>query len=275
MPPEMPLESACACVSRQWSQAPAAAIVLGSGMGALAEQIEIQAEIPYCEIPGFQRSTAIGHRGRLVCGELAGLPVVAMDGRVHGFEGYSLHDVTFPIRVMCRLGAPLLVVTNAAGGLNPQYRPGDIMVIEDHINLLWRRPLASAACDIEHPRTPSLCQPYDPALVDRALAIARQKNFTAHRGVYVGVQGPNYETRAEYRMLRRIGADAVGMSTVPEVIVAAQMGVRVLGLSIIANVGLPDAPHKTTGEEVVAAVAAAEPKARSIVLGVLAQEGRI
>ncbi len=251
-----------------------AGAILGTGMGGFTRQILADVVLPYCEIPHFQRSTALGHRGQLVCGEVAGVPVVAMDGRIHGYEGYSLDEITFPVRVMRGLGIGLLLVTNASGGLNPRYSPGDILVIDDHVNLLWRRPLGSSLCEIDGSRGPALCRPYDPGLAELALGIARRANFVAHRGVYIGVLGPNYETRAEYRMLRRIGGDAVGMSTVPEVIVAARLGIRVLGLSTIANVGLPDSPHKTTGEEVMAAVSAAEPKARQILLRVIEQQAR-
>jgi len=195
-------------------------IILGTGLGSLAEQIEAEAKIPYEDVPHFPRSTAISHAGRLVLGRLCGLPVVAMEGRFHAYEGYSFQQLTFPVRVMKALGAELLVVSNAAGGLNPHYATGDVMVIDDHINLMGGNPLIGVNDDVLGPRFPDMCRPYDPRLIERALEIARRENFAAHRGVYVAVTGPNLETRAEYRFLRLIGADVVGMSTIPEALVA-------------------------------------------------------
>jgi len=241
-------------------------------LGSLAAQIRTQATFDYESIPHFPRSTSVGHAGQLVCGELEGLTVVAMEGRFHAYEGYSYRQITFPVRVMESLGAELLIVSNACGGLNPHYRLGDIVVIDDHINLMSGNPLIGVNDDALGPRFPDMSAPYDRALIDRALEIARRENFAAHRGVYVAVTGPNLETRAEYRFLRTIGADVVGMSTVPEVLVAVHAGMRVLGLSIVTDMCLPDALEPANIERILATAAAAEPNLRKIVLGVLARE---
>jgi len=192
-----------------------------------------------------------------------------MEGRFHAYEGYGYGQITFPVRVMKALGAELLIVSNACGGMNPQYAQGDIMVIEDHINLMSGNPLIGINDDELGPRFPDMCAPYDSALIDRALEIARRENIVAHKGVYVAVTGPNLETRAEYRFLRTIGADVVGMSTVPEVIVAVHAGMRVLGLSIVTDMCLPDALKPANIDEIIATAAEAEPKLSKIVLGVL------
>ena len=258
-------------IRRQWPGSPRVGIILGTGLGGLAEQIVTEATLPYEVIPHFPRSTAVGHTGQLVCGRLQGLPVVAMEGRFHAYEGYSFRQITFPVRVMKALGAELLVVSNACGGMNPQYAQGDIMVIEDHINLLSGNPLVGVNDDALGPRFPDMSAPYDRDLIGRALEIARRENFVAHKGVYVAVTGPNLETRAEYRFLRTIGADVVGMSTVPEVLVAVHAGMRVLGLSIVTDLCLPDALKPANIQEILATAATAELKLRKIVLGVLAQ----
>ncbi|MGA2258326.1 MAG: purine-nucleoside phosphorylase, partial [Thermoguttaceae bacterium] len=210
--------------------------------------------------------------GQLVCGHLDGAAVLAMEGRFKFYEGYSYAQITFPVRVMRALGAELLIVSNACGGMNPQYAQGDIMVIEDHINLMNGNPLIGVNDDRLGPRFPDMCAPYDRKLIDRALSIARKENFMAHKGVYVAVTGPNLETRAEYRFLRMIGADVVGMSTVPEVLVAVHSGMRVLGLSIVTDMCLPDALKPANIQEILATAAEAEPKLRKIVLGVVAGE---
>ncbi|MBC7078425.1 MAG: purine-nucleoside phosphorylase, partial [Synergistales bacterium] len=214
------------------------------------------------------------HTGQLVCGTLEGVPVVAMEGRFHVYEGYTYQQVTFPVRVMRALGAGLLIVSNACGGMNPHFRKGDIVVIDDHINLMNGNPLIGPNDDSLGPRFPDMSRPYDPALIDRALAIARKEDFVAHRGVYVAVTGPNLETRAEYRFLRGIGADVVGMSTVPEVIVAVHAGMRVLGLSVVTDMCLPDALEPAVVEDILRVAAEAEPKLRKIVLGILREEAR-
>jgi purine-nucleoside phosphorylase len=214
----------------------------------------------------------MGHRGRFLCGQLAGVPVVAMEGRFHMYEGYPLQKITLPVRVMRALGAELLVVSNACGGLNPYYREGDLMVIEDHINLMGANPLIGINDDRLGPRFPDMSAPYDRKLVDRALQVAHGAGIAAHQGVFVAVAGPNLETRAEYRFLRMIGADVVGMSTVPEVIVAVHCGLRVLGLSIVTDMCLPDALHPADVAAIIAVANATEPKLRTIVREVVAGE---
>ncbi len=253
----------------QWSAAPRVGIVLGTGLGNLAREIECEAKLPYESIPHFPRSTAISHAGQLVCGKLAGVSVIAMEGRFHAYEGYSQQQLTFPVRVMKALGADTLIVSNACGGMNPIYRRGDIMVIDDHINLMGDNPLIGVNDDALGPRFPDMSCPYDPQLIECSLEIARRENFVAHRGVYVAVTGPNLETRAEYRFLRTIGADVVGMSTVPETIVAVHAGLRVLGLSVITDMCFPDALEPANIDMILAAAAESEPKLRAIVLGVL------
>lgn len=259
-------------IHAHWGQRPYAGIILGTGLGSVAGQIQTEATLDYSAIPHFPRSTSISHTGQLVCGMLQGVPVVAMEGRFHAYEGYSQRQITFPIRVMRALGAEMLIVSNACGGMNPNYASGDIVVIDDHINLMNGNPLIGVNDDTLGPRFPDMSRPYDPVLVRRALEIARRENFAAHRGVYAGVTGPNLETRAEYRFLRTIGADVVGMSTVPEVIVAVHGGMRVLGLSIVTDLCFPDSLKPANIEDIIATAAEAEPKLRKIVLGVLAQE---
>ncbi len=266
------IEEAVQAIRGRWPGRPHAGIILGTGLGGLAGQIAAEATIPYEVIPHFPRSTAISHTGQLVCGSLQGVTVVAMEGRFHAYEGYSYRQITFPVRVMKALGANLLIVSNASGGMNPQYARGDIVVIEDHINLMPGNPLIGVNDDRLGPRFPDMSAPYDRVLIARALEIARRENFVAHKGVYVAVTGPNLETRAEYRFLRLIGADVVGMSTVPEVLVAVHGGMRVLGLSIVTDMCLPDALKPIDLDEILATAAEAEVKLRKIVLGILQQE---
>jgi purine-nucleoside phosphorylase len=267
------ITEATAFIRQRWNLAPKVSIILGSGLGGISGALADAVTIPYDEIPHFARSTAHGHAGQLVCGLLAGIPVVVMEGRMHAYEGYPLQQITFPVRVMRRLGAELLVVTNACGGLNPQYRTGDLMVIEDHINLLGDNPLIGINDERLGPRFPDMSAPYTPALIDSALAVARRDDFTAHRGVYVAVTGPNLETRAEYRFLRTIGADVVGMSTVPEVLVAVHSSMRVLGISVITDMCLPDALEVATVEHILAVARSAEPKLRAIILAAVKAAG--
>jgi purine-nucleoside phosphorylase len=256
-------------IRSRWQGQAKAGIVLGTGLGNLANQIKAELVLPYSDIPHFLRSTVETHAGKLVIGTLNGVNVVAMDGRFHSYEGYDPKDITFPVRVIKALGAELLVVSNACGGMNPQYKQGDIMVIEDHINLLGVNPLVGINDDRLGPRFPDMCEPYDHTLIEQALEIARRENFTAHKGVYVAVLGPNLETRAEYRFLRNIGADVVGMSTVPEVLTAVHCGLKVLGLSIVTDMALPDALKPGVLDEIIAAANAAEPKLTKIVCGIL------
>lgn len=259
------ITEACTAISQRWSRTPAVGIILGSGLGGVTGAITDTVTIPYDTIPHFARSTAHGHAGQLVCGLLEGVPVVVLEGRQHAYEGYPLAQITFPVRVLQRLGARRLVVTNACGGLNPNFRTGDLMVIDDHINLMNGNPLIGINDERLGPRFPDMSAPYTPGLVDEALGIARRENFVAHRGVYVAVTGPNLETRAEYRFLRGIGADVVGMSTVPEVIVAVHAGLEVLGISVITDMCLPDALEVATVEKILAVARSAEPKLRALV----------
>jgi purine-nucleoside phosphorylase len=259
-------------VRKYCSAMPRAGIILGSGLSGLADHINVQSEIPYSLIPHWPRSTAEGHPGKLVCGTLAGAPVVAMKGRSHFYEGYGMDELTLPVRVMRAMGAELLFVSNAAGGLNPQFRVGDIMILEDHINLMWRNPQPGSPREALGRYCAGVTSPYCPILVRRAAEVARRSQIDAHLGVYIAVTGPNYETRAEYRAFRRLGGDVVGMSTAPEAIAAAQQGMRVLGFSIVCNLARPDAPKVNTHAEVLDAAAHAEPSLRKIVLGVLELE---
>lgn len=259
------IESSTQFITAQWSRTPRVGLILGTGLGRFAEQIEPAATIAYEQIPNFPASTAIGHKGQLICGTLGSVPVMAMQGRFHLYEGYSPQQATLPVRVMRHMGAELLVVSNASGGLNPEYESGDVMVIEDHINMMFRNPLVGVNDDNLGPRFPDMCWPYDRTLIDESLAIARRHSFRCHQGVYAALSGPTYETRAEYRMMRTLGADVVGMSTVPEAIVAVHAGMRVFGLSAVTNLCRPDTLESTTGEEVKEAAERAEPKMRVIV----------
>ncbi|HEX6069381.1 MAG TPA: purine-nucleoside phosphorylase [Longimicrobiaceae bacterium] len=268
------IREATASIEARLGERPEVAIIMGTGLGALAADIDVDVEIPYAEIPHFQRSTVETHSGRLLAGRLAGRRVVAMQGRLHLYEGYSAAQVVFPVRVMAALGARTLVVSNACGGMNPLWATGDVMLIVDHINLLGENPLVGPNLDPIGPRFPDMSAAYDPELRRLAEEVALEARIPLRRGVYVAVQGPNLETRAEYRMLRALGADVVGMSTVPEVIAAVHAGMRVLGLSIITDACLPDALQPTTLEEIVATARAAEPKLGEIVKGVLGRLGR-
>ena len=260
--------AACAITSR-WPYTPHAAIILGTGLGALAREIRVEAEIEYGDVPGFPLSTVESHAGRLIAGTLGGKRVLAMQGRFHRYEGYSLQQVTFPVRVLRALGAPRLIVSNACGGMHPLWAPGDLMLMADHINLLGDSPLIGPNDDALGPRFPDLSACYDDALRAHARAVARARGITLREGVYVAVPGPNLETRAEYRMLRAMGADVVGMSTVPEVIVAVHGGMQVLGVSLITDQCLPDALEPATLERILATAARSEPHLTALVTGVL------
>jgi purine-nucleoside phosphorylase len=263
---------ASAAIRSQWNKTPHAGIILGTGLGSLVEEIDVEATLDYADIPHFPQSTAVSHAGRLICGTLGGLPIMAMEGRMHMYEGYPLKSITLPVRVMQAMGAELLVVSNACGGMNPTYRCGDIMVIEDQINLMGDNPLIGVNDDRLGPRFPDMCEPYELALIDRALSVARDADIVAHRGVFVAVAGPNLETRAEYRFLRTIGADVVGMSTVPEVLVAVHCGMRCVGFSVITDMCLADALKPANVEEIIAVANKAEPRLTTLVKGVLALE---
>jgi len=266
------IQAAVGAIRSRWTTEPHAGIILGTGLGGLTQKIAVEAAFDYEAVPHFPRSTTPTHRGRLVCGRLQGLPVMAMEGRFHMYEGYSLKEISLPVRVMRALGARLLVVSNACGGMNPSFRCGDIMVIEDHINLMGDNPLIGVNDDRLGPRFPDMSEPYEQKLVARALEVAQRENIRAHKGVFVAVPGPNLETRAEYRFLRGIGADAVGMSTVPEVIVAAHCGLRVVGFSIVTDMCLPDELEPANVEKIIAVANEAEPTLCALVMGVLAGE---
>ena len=259
------VESARKAIVGRWSTPPRWAIILGSGLGGFADRLQVDCSIAYSDIPHFPRATAIGHAGRLLCGALGAVPVVAMQGRFHLYEGYSAAEVALPVRVLRALGADQLLVSNAAGGLHPQFQLADLMLIEDHVNLMMTSPLIGPHDDRSGNRFPDMSCPYDAELRRRALATARQQNLVLHQGVYAGLSGPTYETRAEYRMLRRFGADAAGMSTVPEVIAAVQAGFRVLGLSVITNLARPDTPAKTAGHAVIETARTAEARLARLV----------
>lgn len=257
-------------VRPRWNRTPDVAIILGTGLGKLADAIEKPTVIEYPEIPHFPMSTVESHAGRLLCGQLGGKNVVAMQGRFHRYEGYTLQQVTFPVRVLRALGATTLIVSNACGVVRTDWNPGDLMLIADHINLLGDNPLIGPNDDRLGPRFPDMSQAYDESLRAKARHVARQQGITLREGVYVAVPGPNLETRAEYRMVRELGGDVVGMSTVPEVIVAVHAGMRVLGISIITDQAVPETLGPTTLEQIVAAANAAEPALTNLVRGVVA-----
>lgn len=265
------IQEAASAIRARWAHAPAAGVILGTGLGKLAEDITEQTVIPYADIPHFPRSTAPSHKGQLVCGTLGGKPVVVMEGRFHFYEGYSLQQVTFPVRVMKALGAGALLVSNACGGMNPQWNKGDIMLIEDHINLLGDNPLIGPNDDRLGDRFPDMCNCYDRELLKLGRRVALEEQIVCHQGVFVAVSGPNLETRAEYRFLRMIGADVVGMSTVPEVIVAVHSKLRVLGISVITDMCLPDALEPASLPAIIATANEAEKKLRVLVRRVVSE----
>jgi purine-nucleoside phosphorylase len=248
---------------------PDVAVILGTGLGALAKELRADASIPYPDVPGFATSTVETHAGRLLLGTLGGRRVAMMQGRFHRYEGYTLQQVAFPVRVLKGLGAKTLIVSNVSGGMHPLWATGDLVLISDHINLLGDNPLVGPNVDAEGPRFPDMSAAYDPELRRLARAVALDNKIVLREGVYVAVPGPNLETRAEYRMLRAMGADLVGMSTVPEVITAVHQGMRVLGLSIITDNCLPDALEPTSVEQIIAVARGAEPRLAAVVRGVL------
>lgn len=248
---------------------PQVGIILGTGLGSLADSIEVKESIEYDYIPHFPVSTVESHHGRLLIGHLSSKPIVAMQGRFHFYEGYNMMQVTFPVRVMKELGIGTLIVSNACGGLNPLFMGGDIMAITDHINLLGHNPLIGKNDDRLGPRFPDMYNCYDKDFIKLAEQVALDLKIPLKKGVYVSVAGPNLETAAEYRFLRAIGADVVGMSTVPEVIVARHQGTRVLGMSIITDMGLPDALEPCSLDRIIATAAKAEPNLRDLISGVV------
>jgi len=265
------IRRAASIVRERWRGTPSTGVILGTGLGALAKRIDVEATIDYADIPGFPLSTVESHAGRLLCGTLGGQSVVAMQGRFHRYEGYSLRDVTFPVRVLRELGADVLIVSNACGCMNPGWNAGDLMLIADHINLLGDSPLVGSNDDRLGPRFPDMSAAYDESLRALARNVARTRGLTLREGVYVAVAGPNLETRAEYRFLHGIGADVVGMSTVPEVIVAVHGGMRVLGLSIITDMCIPETLEPASLEKILAVAKKVEPALTDVVTGVLEQ----
>ncbi len=258
------IAQAVAAVRSRTDGSPAIGIILGTGLGALAGDIRQDTVIDYRDIPHFPLSTVESHSGKLIVGTLAGIGVVAMQGRFHYYEGYSMKQITFPVRVLAGLGVRTLLISNAAGGLNPAYRKGDLMLIDDHINLLGDNPLRGPNDDAAGPRFPDMSRPWDRGLISLAESIAGEKGISCHRGIFVAVQGPNLETRAEYRYLRGIGADAVGMSTVPENIVAVHMGLKVLGISIITDECDPETLRPVDVAEIIRVAGEAEPRLTTI-----------
>ncbi len=259
------IDEAVAAIRAHSSLAPEVAIVLGTGLGAFSQTIQAEATIPFEKIPHFPRTTLAAHAGRLLLGTVAGRHVVAMDGRFHYYEGYSMQEVTIGVRVMRALGAKLLVLSNACGSINPDHRKGDILLIDDHINLMGDNPLIGPNDDALGPRYPDMIEPYDKPFLELAARIAREEGIRAHRGVYVAVAGPNLETRAEYRFMQTIGADVVGMSTVPENLVAVHMGMKVFGIGIITDMCLPDELEPADIESIIKIANEAEPKLAKIV----------
>ena len=265
------IEACAQAVRARFNKPVDAAIILGTGLGALADEIQIETIIDYSDLPNFPLSTVESHKGRLLCGTLSVRTVVAMQGRFHRYEGYSLQQVTYPVRVLRALGAETLIVSNACGGMHPLWAAGDLMLIADHINLLGDNPLIGPNDDALGPRFPDMSEPYDSSLRVIAREVAVANGITLREGIYAAVQGPNLETRAEYRFLRAVGADVVGMSTVPEVIVARHGGMRVLGLSIITDQCLPDALESASLEQIIKVARNAEPKLSAVVKGVVAR----
>ncbi len=259
------------------ASAPEIGIILGTGLGGLVREIDVETVIEYADIPHFPLSTVESHNGRLIFGTIGGTRVVAMQGRFHSYEGYTMEQIVFPVRVMAKgsgLGVRTLLISNAAGGMNPDFRRGDLMLITDHINLLGANPLTGPNDPALGPRFPDMSEPYDSGLIALAREAAAERSIGLRSGVFVAVQGPNLETRAEYRFLRMIGADAVGMSTVPENIAAVHMGLRVLGISIITDECVPETLRPVDVEEIIKVAGEAEPKLTAVVAGVVARLGR-
>ena len=263
------LREAVAAVRGAGGTRPRVGIVLGTGLGGLADSIEVEASMAYEDLPHFPVSTVESHHGKLLLGTLEGVPVVAMQGRFHRYERYTLRQIVFPIRVMKLLGADTLIVSAACGGMNPLWGPGDLVLLDDHINFIGDSPLTGPNLDELGPRFPDMSVPYDTGLQDMAAAVALAAGTPLRRGVYVAVVGPQLETRAEYRMLRAMGADVVGMSTVPEVIAGRHMNMRVLAVAIITDQCLPDALEEADVPTIIATARAAEPKLARVVRGVL------
>jgi len=250
---------------------PRIGIILGTGLGDLTKEIEVESKLSYQNIPYFAVSTTPGHEGSLILGRLVGKMIMAMQGRFHFYEGYSLEEITFPLRVMKYMGVNVIIESNAAGGMNPNFKAGDLMVITDHINLIGNNPLIGPNDDKLGPRFVDMCEPYDKELIELYEKVAMREGIRIHRGVYVGVSGPNLETPAEYRFLRLIGADVVGMSTVPEVIVAKHSGLKVLGISCITDECFPDKLEPVNLAKLIKVANLAEPKMTRLIKGILGE----
>jgi purine-nucleoside phosphorylase len=263
------IQETVAFIQSKMDFVPEAGVILGSGLSGLVEATEIEHQIDYKEIPNFPVSTVEGHGGKLIFGTLGGKKIVLMSGRFHYYEGYNMQEVTFPIRVMKYLGATSLFVSNAAGGMNSAFKVGDLMVIKDHINLFPEHPLRGRNDSTTGPRFPDMSEPYSLSLIEKAHAVAKENGIVLHEGVYIGLQGPTFETRAEYKFLHIIGGDTVGMSTVPEVIVAKHMDMQVFGMSVVTDLGIRDEMNVITHEEVLEAAHAAAPKMAKIFSEVL------
>lgn len=265
------INEAVAFIQSKYNTTPVIGIVLGSGLGSFADEITIECEIEYSDIPHFPVSTVEGHSGKLIFGNLSGKKVVAMAGRFHYYEGYTTKEVVFPIRVLKFLGIKTLLISNAAGGINSTFKVGDLMIIKDHISMLTINPLLGKNIDEFGERFPDMSEPYKNYLIEKAKKIALQNKFEIKEGVYVGVTGPTFETRAEYKMLNILGGDAVGMSTVQEVIAAVQMGLPVFAISVITDIGIREEENTITHEEVLQAAKDAEPKLTLIFKQLIAQ----
>jgi len=262
-------DEAVAFIQSKTEMRPEYLVILGTGLGDLVKKIKVTDSISYKDIPHFPVSTVESHAGRLLFGELGGKQVVAMQGRFHFYEGYTMQQIVFPVRVLQANGAKTLIVSNAAGGMNPLFKKGDVMCISDHINLIGDNPLMGPNDDLLGPRFPDMSQPYSYELMDRAEKVALENGIRMQHGVYVAVSGPNLETKAEYRFLRNLGADVVGMSTVPETIAAVHMGMNVLGFSVITDECFPDALEPVQMADILAAADIAQPKMTKIIVGVL------
>lgn len=265
------IEAATNFIHSQFPYKPEVGIILGTGLGQLIHEITIEQEISYSDIPFFPVSTVETHSGKLIFGKLKGKLVLAMKGRFHYYEGYNMKEVTFPVRVLKQLGIDYLIVSNAAGGLNPMYKIGELMIINDHIDLFPENPLRGRNLDGFGLRFPDMSDPYDLDLIEQALIVGEENEIQVHQGVYAGVQGPNLETKAEYNYLRIIGADAVGMSTIPEVIVARHMDIPLFAISAITDLCSPGNVKKITMQEVIAAAVKAEPGMTMIIKGLVAK----
>lgn len=265
------LRSTLQVIRTSVSSSPQIGIILGTGLTKLLDQVTQPTAIPYSELPHMPRSTAPTHRGQLVFGSLAGKDVVVMDGRFHLYEGYSAAEVTYPVRVMKGLGITHLLISNVAGGLNPQFAIGELMLIADHLNFLGTSPLVGPNDDELGLRFPDMCQPYDPALLALAEEVAREAKLPVRRGVYAAMLGPQLETKAEYRWLRASGADAVGMSTVPEVIVGVHCALRVFAVSLISDLCIPETLKPVNIEEIIAVANKAEPLLSRLISGLVAR----